>query len=173
MVHTAREIRLEHLFSWLQLSHLAAIVCRSAQNSAPTVRIRGHKARADACAYRARLVLYQLATNTAIPDDKAERVAGVRGQPGPVAGVQPISDWQPAGHFARSTRTIVFCLRLLVRRTSMNCTSKSRDRPCPPTGCSEFLFASTDRRASRSIATFGVAFVGSTLFFVRAYDSRT
>lgn len=173
VVHTAREIRLEYLFSWLQLSHLAAIVCRSAQNSAPTVRIRGHKARADACAYRARLVLYQLATNTAIPDDKAERVAGVRGQPGPVAGVQPISDWQPAGHFARSTRTIVFCLRLLVRRTSMNCTSKSRDRPCPPTGCSEFLFASTDRRASRSIATFGVAFVGSTLFFVRAYDSRT
>lgn len=172
-VHTAREIRLEHLFSWLQLSHLAAIVCRSAQNSAPTVRIRGHKARADACAYRARLVLYQLATNTAIPDDKAERVAGVRGQPGPVAGVQPISDWQPAGHFARSTRTIVFCLRLLVRRTSMNCTSKSRDRPCPPTGCSEFLFASTDRRASRSIATVGAALVGSTSFFVRAYDSHT
>jgi len=30
------QIRLEHLFSWLQLSHLAAIVCRSAQNSAPT-----------------------------------------------------------------------------------------------------------------------------------------
>lgn len=172
-VHTAREIRLEHLFSWLQLSHLAAIVCRSAQNSAPTVRIRGHKARADACAYRARLVLYQLATNTAIPDDKAERVAGVRGQPGPVAGVQPISDWQPAGHFARSTRTIVFCLRLLVRRTSMNCTSKSRDRPCSPTGCSEFLFASTDHRASRSIATVGVAFVGSTLLFVRVYDSHT
>lgn len=26
----------EHLFSWLQLSHLAAIVCRSAENSAPT-----------------------------------------------------------------------------------------------------------------------------------------
>lgn len=67
--HTVREIRLEHLFSWLQLSHLAAIVCRSAENSAPTVRIRGHKARASA-----RLVLYQLATNTAIPDDKAERV---------------------------------------------------------------------------------------------------
>lgn len=37
------------------------------------------------------VVLYQLATNTAIPDDKGERVAGVRGQPGPVAGVQPIN----------------------------------------------------------------------------------
>lgn len=69
VVHTVREIRLEHLFSWLQLSHLAAIVCRSAENSAPTVRIRGHKARVSA-----RLVLYQLVTNTAIPDDKAERV---------------------------------------------------------------------------------------------------
>lgn len=32
-----REKRGEHLFSWLQLSHLAAIVCRSAENSAPTV----------------------------------------------------------------------------------------------------------------------------------------
>lgn len=36
----------EHLFSWLQLSHLAAIVCRSAQNSAPTVRPRHHQRRA-------------------------------------------------------------------------------------------------------------------------------
>jgi len=36
-------------------------------------------------------MLYQLATNTAIPDDKGERVTGVRGQPGPVAGVRPIN----------------------------------------------------------------------------------
>lgn len=93
----------------------------------------------------ARLVLYQLATNTAIPDDKAERVAGVRGQPGPVAGVRPISGLQPAGHSARSAQTIVFCLRLAVRRTPMNCKPKSRDRPCPATGCSEFLLATTDR----------------------------
>lgn len=42
--------------------------------------------RAESCA-----VLYQLATNTAIPDDKGERVVGVRGQPGPVAGVRPIN----------------------------------------------------------------------------------
>lgn len=69
-LRASREIRLERLFSWLQLSHLAAIVCRSAQNSAPTVRIRGHKARV--CVHPlARLVLYQLATNTAIPDDKS------------------------------------------------------------------------------------------------------
>lgn len=42
-------------------------------------------------------LLYQLATNTAIPDDKGERVAGVRGQPGPVAGVRPISGRQRTG----------------------------------------------------------------------------
>lgn len=45
----SREIRLERLFSWLQLSHLAAIVCRSAQNSAPTVRI--YAAIKRACAF--------------------------------------------------------------------------------------------------------------------------
>lgn len=100
------QIRLEHLFSWLQLSHLAAIVCRSAQNSAPTVQPPGSTR--DACSTRLRarvqrggddeataggscVVLYQRATNTAIPDDKGERVAGVRGQPGPVAGVRPIN----------------------------------------------------------------------------------
>lgn len=58
--------------------------------------IRGHKARV--CVHPlARLVLYQLATNTAIPDDKSRAsLAGVRGQPGPVAGVRPISGG--AGH---------------------------------------------------------------------------
>lgn len=51
------------------------------------------------------------------PDDKGERVAGVRGQPGPVAGVRPISGRQPAGHRreivrekSTTTTTIVFCL---------------------------------------------------------------
>lgn len=40
------------------------------------------------------------------PDDKGERVAGVRGQPGPVAGVRPISGRQPAGHRREIVREV-------------------------------------------------------------------
>lgn len=71
-----------------------------------------------------RAVLYQLATNTAIPDDKGERVAGVRGQPGPVAGVRPISGGNRPDTAARSFEAIVFCLSRQVKM--LNCPSKRR-----------------------------------------------
>lgn len=119
---------MERLFSWLQLSHLAAIVCRSAQNSAPTVRCRLSRllsARArDASSTRLRARVHERREDErrgekrakeeergarelevcvvvptrhqhSNPDDKGERVAGVRGQPGPVAGVRPISGRTP------------------------------------------------------------------------------
>lgn len=116
-------IRLEH-FSWLQLSHLAAIVCRSAQNSAPTVTqppCRLHKMR---CSTRLRarvqrersrsgflylsaggsfarascVALYQLSPPTQqFQTIKASELSGLGVNQGPVAGVRPISG-KPAGH---------------------------------------------------------------------------